>query len=136
MLSYRRISLLVVSVGALVTLGAGCVFRRAPQIPTTSTPVMDENGIPEIVKEEQEKTKALVDELVKTDTDLDGLTNEQEQALGTNPALSDTDGDGLLDKDEVEIYRSNPTKADSDGDGYNDGSEVRSGYSPTGTQKL
>jgi len=35
------------------------------------------------------------------DTDGDGLTNAQEQALGTNPTSMDTDGDGIIDSIEV-----------------------------------
>jgi hypothetical protein len=35
------------------------------------------------------------------DIDGDGLTNEEEMALGTNPRLADTDGDGTSDADEV-----------------------------------
>ncbi|MDP1588844.1 MAG: hypothetical protein Q8M07_13935, partial [Prosthecobacter sp.] len=35
------------------------------------------------------------------DTDGDGLTDEEEEALGTNPLLIDTDGGGLSDYEEV-----------------------------------
>lgn len=36
------------------------------------------------------------------DTDGDGLTNQQEQQIGTDPRNQDTDGDGYLDGEEVE----------------------------------
>ncbi|MDD5482365.1 MAG: hypothetical protein PHP98_01745 [Kiritimatiellae bacterium] len=36
-----------------------------------------------------------------TDSDGDGLSNAQEQQLGTNPALADTDGDGYSDGEEI-----------------------------------
>ncbi len=36
----------------------------------------------------------------------------------------DTDGDGLLDTDEVSIYNTDPNNRDTDGDGLNDGDEV------------
>lgn len=42
----------------------------------------------------------------------------------------DSDGDGLSDIDEINIYYTNPTLADTDGDGYNDGLEIANGYSP------
>ncbi len=58
------------------------------------------------------------------DPDGDLLTNEQELALGTNPRVADTDGDGLSDYDEVHVYGTNPVLADSDGDGLSDGDEV------------
>ncbi len=60
----------------------------------------------------------------KMDDDGDGLTNNQEEALGTNPDLADTDGDGLSDGAEVNVHRTSPLKADSDGDGLTDGDEV------------
>ncbi|NCD01037.1 hypothetical protein EOL94_03020 [bacterium] len=42
----------------------------------------------------------------------------------------DSDGDGLIDIDEVNVYGTDPLNPDSDGDGYNDGQEVRNGYDP------
>lgn len=48
----------------------------------------------------------------------------------TDPSNSDTDGDGLLDGDEVSVG-SDPLAADTDGDGLNDGYEVKLGIDPT-----
>ncbi len=64
------------------------------------------------------------------DSDGDGLTDEQEVALGTNPNDRDTDDDGLEDGAEVNAHHTNPLLADSDGDGLNDGFEVRNGFDP------
>lgn len=58
------------------------------------------------------------------DPDNDGLTNNEEKQLGTDPHNADTDGDGLSDGDEVNKYRTAPLKADSDGDGLKDGEEA------------
>ena len=58
------------------------------------------------------------------DDDNDGLTNGEEQSLGSNPGLADTDGDGLKDGEEVHRYKTDPLKTDSDGDGLSDGDEV------------
>jgi outer membrane protein OmpA-like peptidoglycan-associated protein len=58
------------------------------------------------------------------DDDKDGLTNAQEEQLGTDPNNADTDGDGLKDGEEVRRYRTDPLKVDSDADGLNDGDEV------------
>lgn len=97
------------------------------------------------VKIEEEKNKnievmkPLDDALDKTrliDKDLDGLSDEQEKKLGTNPNLSDTDGDGISDGDEVNFYHTDPLKADTDGDSYKDGYEIRHGYDPLGPGKL
>ncbi|CAH1223239.1 hypothetical protein PAECIP111893_04938 [Paenibacillus plantiphilus] len=57
------------------------------------------------------------------DFDEDGLTNLQEQTLGTDPLLDDTDGDGLTDGIEVQ-FGTDPLQADSDGNGVADGQET------------
>ncbi len=56
---------------------------------------------------------------VLVDSDRDGLADEQETTLGTDPHNPDTDGDGLLDGFEVDIGF-NPLKTDSNGDGIPD----------------
>ncbi len=48
------------------------------------------------------------------DPDRDGLTNQQEQAFGTEPKLADTDGDGLNDRWEVEYMHYNQTAQDGE----------------------
>ncbi|HUR41357.1 MAG TPA: tandem-95 repeat protein [Verrucomicrobiae bacterium] len=58
------------------------------------------------------------------DADFDGLTNAEEIAAGTDPSKPDTDGDSLLDGEEVNTYGTDPTLADTDGDGLSDGAEV------------
>lgn len=40
------------------------------------------------------------------------------------PPVVDTDGDGLTDTDETQVYLTNPNNADSDADGLTDGEEV------------
>jgi len=60
------------------------------------------------------------------DPDEDGLTNCEEDKIGTDPENPDTDGDDLKDGEEVMNYNSDPLKADSDGDGLKDGEEVKS----------
>lgn len=57
------------------------------------------------------------------DSDGDGLTDDQELLLGTDPFNPDTDGDGLLDGTEVDIG-TDPLNPDTDGDGLSDGYEV------------
>jgi outer membrane protein OmpA-like peptidoglycan-associated protein len=58
------------------------------------------------------------------DPDNDGLTNDEEKRLGTDPHNPDTDGDGLTDGEEVNKYKTDPRNADSDGDGLSDGDEI------------
>ena len=69
---------------------------------------------------------------VTKDSDSDGLTDEEEGVLRTNPYLADSDRDGLTDWEEINIYGTDPLNPDTDGDGYNDGTEVKSGYNPSG----
>lgn len=55
------------------------------------------------------------------DFDGDGLSDKVEEwVLGTDPASSDTDNDGLSDGEEVGL-KADPTSADSDSDGIDDG---------------
>jgi hypothetical protein len=67
-----------------------------------------------------------------TDTDADGLSNDDETTRGTSVIYSDTDEDGLSDFDEVNVHQTNPLVADSDGDTFTDGHEVHVGTSPLG----
>ena len=70
------------------------------------------------------------------DSDNDGLPDNREKELGTDPYNVDTDSDGLSDGDEVLIWKTDPLNPDTDGDGYKDGQEVRNGYNPLGPGKL
>jgi hypothetical protein len=70
------------------------------------------------------------------DADGDGLTDAEEQSIGTDPSLGDSDSDGLTDRQEVEIYTTNPTTSDTDGDSYSDGDEVKHFYNPNGSGRL
>ncbi len=42
----------------------------------------------------------------------------------------DSDGDGLGDYDEINVYFTDPANPDSDGDGFNDGDEINAGSDP------
>ena len=54
------------------------------------------------------------------DRDGDGLTNGEEQVLGTDPDNPDSDDDGLGDGFEVNTLGTDPLDSDSDGDGLDD----------------
>jgi hypothetical protein len=66
----------------------------------------------------------------KFDDDGDGLNNNLELWINTDPFNKDTDGDGLSDYDEYMIYKTNPTSADTDGDGISDAEEIKLGLDP------
>ncbi len=59
------------------------------------------------------------------DTDGDGLTDMQEQELGTDIFASDSDNDGISDFDEEFYLLTNAMEDDSDGDGLADADEVK-----------
>ena len=59
------------------------------------------------------------------DNDHDGLENGDEITRGTEPDIADTDGDGLIDGEEVKLYSTNPLDKDSDKDTWTDGQEVQ-----------
>ncbi len=57
------------------------------------------------------------------DADGDGLTNAQEDSLGTSATNPDSDGDRIWDGEEVNMFGTIPTVADSDNDGMDDGAD-------------
>lgn len=73
----------------------------------------------------------------QADPDNDGLPNLNEfRYPGLNPTAPDTDGDGLADGDEVQVFKTNPTLKYSDTreiaikNNYNDGSQISNDYDP------
>jgi hypothetical protein len=55
------------------------------------------------------------------DTDGDGLSDGEEvNVYGTDPRLADTDGDGLSDGEEVNVHGTDPHLTDTDGDTWSD----------------
>lgn len=70
------------------------------------------------------------------DVDADGLDDDREKGLGTDPKHWDSDADQLSDGDEVVIWKTDPLNPDTDGDTYQDGAEVTNGYNPAGPGKI
>ena len=58
----------------------------------------------------------------------DGISNNDARDLNLNITVKDSDGDGLSDYDEINVYKSNPLKYSTSGDIYNDGYKVKLGY--------
>lgn len=58
------------------------------------------------------------------DSDGDGLSDLEEDNLGTSLYNPDTDNDGLKDGDEVKIYSTDPLKIDTDADNLPDNLEI------------
>lgn len=66
---------------------------------------------------------------VDYDADDDGLADEQEAALGSNPNDTDSDDDGLTDQAEF-VAGTSPIDADSDDDLLDDPDEITEGTDP------
>lgn len=60
------------------------------------------------------------------DTDLDGLSDAEERAAGTDPRRKDTDGDLLSDFAELRVFKSDPRSVDTDGDSRGPSGTARS----------
>jgi len=88
----------------------------------------DEDGLPDWWETLTGATVATAD----SDDIPDGLNNLQEFLQGTDPRLSDTDGDGATDFEESALYNmdwagSDPFDPDSDDDDMPDGYEIHHG---------
>ena len=68
----------------------------------------------------------------EVDQDGDNALDTRELELGLDPYNADTDGDGVADGDELDIYATDPFNWDTDGDGISDGEELFA----TGTDPL
>lgn len=68
-----------------------------------------------------------------------GITNTDLQkipvGIESRATARDSDGDGLGDQLE-EALGTNPNAVDSDGDGFTDGTEIQSNYNPSGSGQL
>jgi hypothetical protein len=129
----------LVSIIVLAVIGVGAWFGfqyvMNQQVVETPTPVVDETPAPD-APSDQAPTQGSIDPVtppeppVVVDSDGDGLSDEEERQLGTDPARADTDIDGLTDRAEIKVYKTDPLNPDTDGDGYLDGDEVINGFDP------
>lgn len=126
-MSPNKKNIILVIVAALLLGVLGFLLVRtfgARQVPATSAPTSVQAQHQAALKA-QATTIAALEKIKLDDTDMDGLTNAEEKTYGTDPNKPDTDGDGLLDRDEVKVYKTNPLKYDTYGLGHSDGWGVR-----------
>jgi hypothetical protein len=115
-MTLRNLNRLLLSVllGGFVLSGCGSI-----EIPTSSSGCQSD--------EECGQGSVCIQQVCTTsaeDSDSDGLTNGVEAELGTDPGLTDTDGDGIDDKAEIPDLSA---PLDSDGDGVIDALESSMG---------
>ena len=94
----------------------------------------DTDGMPDYWEDLHACTDANVSDAADDD-DADGKTHLEEFNAGTDPCNDDTDGDGLLDGEELDTYFTDPLSADTDGDSLVDSVETDTGtyISPSDT---
>jgi hypothetical protein len=109
-----------------------------PDLPAPSVPAAVTDPTPDTSVDTPPATVPAMPAVTAPDTDLDqdGLTDAEEERLGTNAQSVDSDNDGLFDREEARVYKTDPLNPDTDGDGFRDGDEVRGGYNPAGSGKL
>lgn len=120
---YKKIIIIILAVALLFGISFGIVRLVQNRNNQTNQSLTAEQKF-------AAEMNAILEKARIVDSDLDGLSNTEEKTLGTNPDKSDSDSDGLLDKDEMNIYKTDPLKADTDGDGKKDGYEVDIGTNP------
>ena len=89
----------------------------------------DPTSIPDVLPQSK-----LINRFIGIDDDFDGINNQEEEKYKTNSKVSDTDGDGFTDLEEI-LAGTDPldTKSfpiDSDGDGLSDDYEMSIGTDP------
>ena len=72
---------------------------------------------------ESNSIELITDPNIKPDADKDGLPDEKEIEIGTDPNKEDSDNDGLNDLLELNHTGTNPLNSDTDEDGTTDGLE-------------
>jgi len=153
----RRLALVVIVLllfVAVIFMALWYFLTRGNSVTTTTSPTDASLFSPEPTTDVSTSTPS-VNTLSQTDSDGDGLTDEQEIKLGTDSFKVDTDGDGYEDKQEIDAgydplvnggkldtdrdgladpdekcWGTDLRNPDTDGDGYLDGQEVVNGYDP------
>ncbi len=131
---------------------AGVCIADADGGATTTNPIdrdTDDGGVPDgaeddnfngLIDDGETNPNDPADDVLGDDNDMDGLTNGQEQTIGTDPNDADSDDDGVSDGQESNVNIDsdgddliNGLDSDSDDDGLFDGTETGRDCSGAGT---
>src|SRR5215207_3144549 len=118
--------------------GSGTTVIGPPSVETVAIPVdlvpapVDEPAAETTVDAVETDTAVVTEtDLDNVDTDGDGVADSDEiNVYGTDPYTWDTDGDGPSDGEELFVTGTDPLVWDTDGDGVSDGEEVAAGTDP------
>ena len=123
---YMGVLLLVaVIIGALISAGIGGQIAKAmnASVCKIADGACEAVGIGDGPKVTSERASGRPP---AADRDGDGVSNQRERELGTDPENTDTDADGLPDGEEQRVG-GDPNRADSDDDGLPDAQEAGAG---------
>src|SRR5215207_505705 len=112
--------------------GTGMTVIGSPSVDTVAIPAdLAPAPAPEPAPVEAPAVETTVDAAAtdatiasETDLDADNYPDALEVEVGLDPRNPDTDGDGVADGDEVNLYGTDPNTWDTDGDGVSDGGEL------------
>lgn len=124
------IVLILVVVIVFVLRARGSGTATIPMSPDTTPGALELAD--DVMPGEDDAMKEPQKEVIRVfDSDGDGIIDQEEiEGWRTNPNDADTDGDGINDYDEVKVFGTDPNNSDSDGDGYSDHTELGNGYDP------
>jgi len=122
---------IIIAVAVLLFL----LFRNLSQTNKTihNNPLSENSGLENLIEDEPE----IEDEYLLEEEPNPNISNEEEDLIINNNkevdiSVLDSDGDGLTDYQETEIWGTDPYNPDTDGDGYSDFDEIKAGYNPLG----
>lgn len=116
---------------ALAGSGFAALLFMGATVPAVAQPDRDGDGL-----FDNDETSVYGTNPDVADTDGDRTSDGEEVFYGSDPKIPgaterpDTDGDGLFNQDETDVYGTNPNKPDTDGDGTSDGQEVANKTDP------